>query len=437
MWCSPLNQSVLALLFCLILTQAALCEHSLPVFRVDTTGRTSLQIGQALGSVVKQQFPDIEARYDAYLHTILTQAQFDQMQQQRVNRIRSQVDATYQDEIAGIISRWQLFGHDQLGDGRLSLNEYWTWLLLPDLNHPKVQGSAFGVWHSASATDSPLIGRNLDWPGDANLRGLQAITVYAGPENSLVNIGFAGYIGVLSGFNQSGLFLAQIASPVTRSGIIPAQPDSVVFTLRRTLETTGTSHQAARQLIRYRYPASHSIVMADRISIQVLEKPQDEVARIRTDHSVYRADKPWGRANQIAVVNCYVLARAPDNCTHSRDNFLWQRFSQLATFDRLHPAETRDIINIMLDTANHRQAIFNQRTLQALVFTPEDSTLHLYHTPPSGQGSERPLMQAFRNLLPAQQTRSWDSLLIILVACGLCGLITIVYYLEFHRKRDS
>ncbi len=438
MLCLPLNKTVLTVLLCLAITQTALSNNILPVFRVDTTDKTDFQVGQALGNAIKQRFPDIEARYDSYLNTLTNQAKFDQVLQQQVNAIRSRIDPAYQDEVAGITSGWQLFGHDQLGDGRLSLNEYWTFILLPDLGHFSVQGSVFGVWHTASASGTPIIGRNLDWPADANLRSLQAITIYTGTDHNMVNIGFAGCPGILSGFNQAGLFLAQIASPLSRPGRnSPDYQDSVAFALRKALETATNNQQATKQLSRYHYAADHNMVMADHTSIQVLEKPQKMPARIRTDKSNNRADKLWGKTDQIAVVNCYLSAHSPDNCTHSQDNFRWQRFSQLAVFDRGHPAAVKDIISIMLDKANRYQAIFNQHTLQSMVFTPADNTLHLYHTPPSGQGTEHPVMQVFHNLLPAVSQKSGHPPLIMLIALGAFALIAMVYYFEFYRKRQQ
>ncbi len=437
MLCSPLNKIALTLLTYLVTAQAALSNDTLPIFHIDTTDKTRLQIGQALGDAVKQQFPNIEVRYDAYLHTLLNQTQFNQLLQQRIKPLRQQVAQHYQDEITGITSRWQLFGHDQLGDNRLSLNEYWAFLLLPDLGRPEIQGSAFGVWQRASATNSPIVGRNLDWPADANLKGLQAITLYTSPDSSIANIGFAGYIGTLSGFNQSGLFLAQIASPLSQpKSTSPGQIHSVTFALRQALETAHTNRQARQQLEQTYYPTGHNILMADRTDIQVLEKPQNTLGRIRNDNSQYRADKSWNKINQIAVVNCYALLSSPNNCTHSNDNLRWQRLRQLANFDRAHPAEVSNIISIMLNTTNHYQAIFNQHTLYSMVFTPEDGTLHLYHTPSSGQNSARPVMQAFRNLLPAgKPSGSWQPLLIMLTALGAFVLIATVYYFEFHRKR--
>jgi hypothetical protein len=434
---SPLNKIALTILIYLVTAHTALSNDALPIFHIDTTDKTRLQIGQALGDAVKQQFPDIEARYDAYLHTLLTQAQFNQLLQQRVKPLRQQVTQHYQDEISGITSRWQLFGHDQLGDNRLSLNEYWTFLLLPDLGHPEIRGSAFGVWQRASATDSPIVGYNLDWPADANLKGLQALTVYAGPDGGIVNIGFAGSIGTLSGFNQSGLFLAQIASPLSQTeSASSGQGYPVVFALRQALETAHTNRQARQQLEQTYNPTSHNILMADRTYIQVLEKPQNTLGRIRNDNSPYRANKSWNKTNQIAAVNCYTLLSSPNNCTHSNDNFRWQRLRQLANFDHAHPAEVSDIISIMLDTTNHYQAIFNRHTLYSMVFTPEDGTLHLYHTPSSGQDSARPVMQAFRNLLPTgKPSGGWQPIIIMLTALGAFILIATVYYFEFHRKR--
>ena len=68
----------------MIATQPALSRDTLPIFRVDTTDKTHFQVGQTLGNAVKQQFPNIEARYDAYLNTIMTQAQFAEAERRRV-----------------------------------------------------------------------------------------------------------------------------------------------------------------------------------------------------------------------------------------------------------------------------------------------------------------------------------------------------------------
>ncbi|MBK8452750.1 MAG: C45 family peptidase [Thiofilum sp.] len=413
-------------------------QANVPVFEIDTTDKTALQVGQELGRTFKKTFPDIEQRIDSYLKTFVTQDTFNQWIRERVTVLKPNIDQEYRDEVEGIASTWKISSRDQLGDGELSLNEYWLLQLIPDVGR-RTNCSGFGVWGKAAVGGATLVGRNMDWRTSDALRSLQAITVYRNKKGGIVNIGFAGYVAIISGFNQDGLFLAHLDSPLRQPYTIPANDSSIVFDLRKTLSTQGTIRAAAKELSRYPHAFSHNILLADRDSVQVLEQPPMPPAQLRTDQSDYRMDYYWGKTNQIAVVNCFVLASSAANCLESHDALRWNRFRTMANFTPQQPADVSKVMTIMLDQANPFQEIFNLLTVQSMVFVPETLKLYLYTVPISGQHIQPVRYQEFSHLLPfnSSTTSHWFNALNVLIVGALLLLIGAVGYGELMRKKRT
>jgi hypothetical protein len=366
---------------------------TVPIFYIDAKDKTGTEIGTTLGKAIKDKWADIEKKYDAYLSQVVEQEQFDEWLSTKIRFIIPNIDKAYQDEVNALVSNWEISHHDQIGDGYLSLNEFWLLQLMADIgNGPN--GSGFGVFGSASTLGSPIVGRNLDWKTTEELRSLQAITVYNYEDRIVVNIGFAGFLGVITGFNSDGLFVAYFDSPLgIRYPPPPRAEHAVVFDLRKALETKTKISSAARLFTNRHYDSSHNILFADKKTVKVLEQPLGLNAYLRTDRSSGRIEMSWHRTHQIAVVDCFVLRGSPANCIHSIDRYQWHRFRSLAQFDSSHSAYVKDIINIMFDTFNSYQEIFNKNTVQSMVFTPADKRLYLYTVPPSGIHDATPLMK--------------------------------------------
>ena len=411
-------------------------SSTLPVFHVDAKEQTGMDTGKILGKAFKKQFPTIEKIYDTYLASFVTQEQFNEWVQVRVNILKPNIDPAYRDEVNGIASTWTISSRDQLGDGFLSLNEFWVLQLIPDVGR-RTNCSGFGVWGDFSALNSPIVGRNMDWITDEGLRSLQAITVYEYEEQTVVNIGFAGYMGVVSGFNREGLFVAHLDSPLgMRYPEPPIGDHAIVFDLRKVLETKNRISPAAKELSQHQYGFSHNILMADRFDIQVLEQPQGHPAHLRNNFSPLRTEMLWEKANQIAVVNCFVLKSSPANCITSSNNYRWHRFRTLAQFKRTNQAEVKDIINIMFDTSNPYQEIFNQKTVQSMVFTPKDKRLYLYTVPISGIHNSHPVMHEIIDLLPTTPaSQSWFNPINGLLVLATLLLVVVIISGERSKKR--
>ncbi len=359
---------------------------TVPIFYVDARGKGGTEIGIALGDSVKAAFPNIEQKMDAYLAQFIgqiayqtgdsSQDLFDYYAVPRINAIKPNIEQRYRDEVSALGSHLGVSDRDILGDGDLSLNELWALQLIGDIAR-ETNCSGFGVFGDYSALGSPIVGRNLDWNTTADLRSLQAITVYVYENRSLVNIGFAGFVGVITGFNSNGLFAGILDSPM--GGSYPDPPynkSSYVFDLRNALETRTKISEAANLLYNKQYAFSHNILFADTTDVQVLEHPQGLNGRLRTAESQLNFDLPWGKSKQIAVVNFFALP-GYSNERYSYNTQRWYRFRELANFSISNKAIVNDIESIMLDTGNSFP-IFNSDTVQSVVFTPADRKLYMY-----------------------------------------------------------
>lgn len=416
-------------------------KQSIPVFRIDAHNKNGHAIGTDLGQQIKARFPNIEAIADTYMTKFLSQDLFNFLLKNRVDIIKHNIPSVYQEELHAMAATWTLTPYDQVGDGLLSMNELWLLQLIPDMGR-FAHCSGFGVWGEASATHSPIVGRNLDWYTDEGIRSLQAITVYDYGDSSVVNIGFAGYIGVLTGFNHHGLFVAFLDSPLgLHYAELPAGERSSVFDLREILQKNTNTIQAVRYLNENRYNASHNILLADSQHVQVLEQPEGESGHLRTYNRELTPDLTWGKKQQIAVVNCFALKASPYNCYTAQDSLRWYRFKQLARFNSSHPAHVNDISNIMFDQANRGQEIFNQQTVQSVIFTPKDRKLYFYAAPiaalPVDDFSSPDLTHVeMANLIPQthfpnKNSWYWFSILII---SGF-SLVIAVGYGEYPRLK--
>lgn len=383
----------------------AFSAEKIPALHINANKHTPLETGREVGQQSKALFPDIEHHYDTHLATILSQTEFNQIQQAMLPGLLTALDTKYQEELKGVASSWTLTHVNKLGDGLLSVDEYHVLNLLPDIGLAP-EGTGFGVLGKESAKNTPVVGRNTDWISTPELRSLQAITVYQYNDKTVVNIGFAGIIPVLSGYNDQGLFLAHFkADPYSAYRNFQHSPLDVrssVFDLRNALETSTSVRQAASYLTGRSYAYSNAILMADKNTVKVLEYSKTGIGKVRSWNSATRPDKPWHRKLQIAAIDCHVLATMKNNCNEAKDTYRWNRLRALAQFGPARPVDVKDLSNILFDTANHLFEIFNPQTMQSMIYLPESGSLYLYVTPPNGIHSNAPVHQLYREILPSK-----------------------------------
>lgn len=406
--------------------EPVLVSDKLPILRINTDARPPLETGLEIGRQSKALFPDIEQRYDAYLATLLSASNYEEMLDKRLPPLLAQIEPAYLDEMQGVAGAWVITNASKRADGQLSLAEYQLLNLLPDMGLAP-NGTGIGVFGKAAA-NSTIVGRNLDWHSNSALRGLQAITVYENADQSVVNIGFAGMLGIFNGFNNQGLFLgrfnAEPYSPYLRSYTLP-ELSLNGFSLRQALATQQSGSDAKRWLTRKQSGFSNSILIADKETVQVLEYPANSKAQPRFWNSA--SSRPWDKSQQIAVVDCLILDAFADHCQDVSNGVRWQRLREQMNFSVANPASLDSISVLLFDTANQQYEIFNEKTLQSLVYFPSKNRLYLYTIPESGEHSKTPVHTAYLDLLPATADDDISLVWIIwLVLFAMLGGIILV-----------
>ncbi len=368
-------------------------SDKIPIIRVVAENLAPLDIGLEIGDQSKNLFPDIEGRYDRYLMASLSQVRFDDILSNRLPRLRNSIEPGYQKELEGIASSWSLIHDNKLGDGFLSWDEYWLLNLLPDIGLP-ANGVGFGVLGQLSSENGAIIGRNLDLKSNPELRSLQAITVYEYDDSAVVNIGFAGIVSVLTGFNESGLFVAHFNAASSSSYQNAYRGKKVTqeavkargFVLRRALERYTSTRQATRFIAKKDTDIGSNTLVADNAGVQVLEQSPTGKATIRRWDSLTRPSKLWDRESQMAVVDCYASITMPNNCRRAKDSYRWDRLRSLAGFSSSEKASVQDVARIMLDESNKYYEILGENTIQSMIYLPGSGYLYLYTAPINSTG---------------------------------------------------
>ena len=427
---------------------------SIPIFHIASENLTSFDIGLELGKQSKTLFNDIERRYDRYLNANVSQISFDDLLRNRLPTLRNSIDPRYQKELEGVASAWSLIYDNKLGDGFLSWDEYWLLNLLPDMAVP-ANGVGFGVLGQLSSESSTIIARNLNFKSSPELRSLQAITVYEYKDSAVVNIGFAGIVSVFSGFNDSGLFVAQFnasSSLLYQNALHLKHKDAVQaqgFILRKALETSTTTREAISLISKKIIGIDSNVLVADKTNIQVLEQPAFGKAKIRMWDSHTHPSKRWDRQSQVAVVDCHVLTTMSNNCVRAKDSYRWDRLRALAVFTSNEKADVQGIAKIMLDKSNKYNEILSDDTVQSMIYLPSNGYLYLYTAPIKGTvgGSvNHPSYQVYyKDVIPARLRKPsskpyyiwWVSGLLMLLIFTLWWVRSSMLKQEINMPEES
>jgi hypothetical protein len=414
-------------------------SDKVPIIRVVAEDLAPLDIGLEIGKQSKKLFADIERRYDRYLMARLSQLGFDDILSKRLPGLRNSIEPGYQKELEGIASSWSLIHDNKLGDGFLSWDEYWLLNLLPDLGLP-ANGVGFGVLGELSSEGGAIVGRNLDLKSNPELRSLQAITVYEYADSAVVNIGFAGIVSVLTGFNESGLFVANFNADSSSSyqnafGVRKNVQEAVKargFVLRRALEAYTSTREATRFIAKTDTGNGSNTLIADNVNIQVLEQSVPGKVTIRRWNSDTHPSKRWDRESQIAVVDCYVSTAMPNNCRRAKDSYRWDRLRSLAGFTSSEKASVQDVARIMLDKSNKYYEILGDDTIQSMIYLPGSGHLYLYAAPINSSGDStgsavgHPSYQVyFKDLMPSKLRKSKDTINYFWWIIGLIMLLML------------
>jgi len=309
----------------LFMAMAPTCSSSGPVYYEITldysSGTTTREaMGRSFGEQTVDLVRDFERIFDWYIYLASTMVPYQTMID-RAKEIINHLPEGYKDEIDGLASVCT-GTEDKLLDGKLSLNEVYLLQTLPDV-WMSASCSSIAVFGTTSATGNTIIGRNLEWFGGIPhnyLSSLQAVvTVKNTSGRDVCLIGYLGFLGCITGFNDQGLFGAIQVSSGNTSLYDATGRGSYNMNLRRVLDNCDdiTAAKAYLMADTTEYAAGHLFVFADPTEARVFEYEPDTPQRdMRAYNSTLKSGVTWiDHDYTIGAVNSFVLPDFYDNHT--------------------------------------------------------------------------------------------------------------------------
>lgn len=288
----------------------------------------------------------------------------------------------YVDEIAGVSKAFTGKDTDVLGDGKLSHNEYLLINFMTDVFRP-VQCSAVSVFGNYSENNKTIIGRNLDWyiGSERQLSKLSAVITYKkNGKHSICNVGFLGFIAVVTGYNDSGLFMATLDSGTNAPQTDFGKISSYTMNIRECLEVETNIDTGYQMFLNKDYAYNFNITFADKNSSKVFEcnisgNGSNMRRALRAYDSELNPGITWGIPNAVGAVNSFLLKGNCDNFT-GMDEPRWNSIKSELTKkgSKVSFDELKEVI------AYHKNAVpgddasdlFVADNCHSIVFQPED-----------------------------------------------------------------
>ncbi len=189
-----------------------------------------------------------------------------------------------------------------LADGSgVSLREIHRLHAIPDVTGTAC--SSLAVFGRATVDGRLYHTRNLDWNIGAGIQAHAALFVVRPRHGApFVNIGYAGFVGVLSGINAHGISVGEIGAD-TVDETLAGEP--MPFVLREVLETSLDLEMAARRVAQARRTRGYNYLFADGMRRAAIA--------LETTHGacvLFHPDDPRERQCAYGLPQADVLVRA-------------------------------------------------------------------------------------------------------------------------------
>jgi len=362
-----------------------------------TTGVSHYEMGQLLMQKILIAVPNFEQLLDSYMAEVIGSQNYYTVLLGRIADIRTQIPQEYRDEIDGMASQLSGGSVDSIGDGKLSIDEFYGIQLVADVFR-STQCSGISVYGSRSATGNTITARLLDWYDGSNhqLSQIQSVTIIKNGSKSICSIGYLSIMGILTGFNNEGIFAGVLDSP-SGTAYSSSSKRSYIFDLRYALENDTALMDVAGHLAdtSRHYAYNHLILLSDKHTSKVLENnfsgTGTNIRRaLRSDTSSLNPGITWGFTNAVATVNSFLLSGNHDNHTGALSNT--QRWSSIKTQlqlcgDTVSLNELKQIASFDNGGTPQPQStgdIYNSNTSQIVLFQPDIFYLEVAFKPKSG-----------------------------------------------------
>jgi hypothetical protein len=356
-------------------------------------GASPATVGAELGQLIGQVLPNYGALVDHMLAERLGDEASYPVALARAAANWPQVPAPYREELEGLAAGLGLSNDDRFRDGALSLHELQLLSLAGDVVGDG-RCSAVAVFGQRSATGASLTARLVDEAG-AVLPDLQSVTLVATDSDGLVvNVGFLGFLGIATGFNQAGLLVGDLTSDTgTPFPDPPTGLRSSAYDMRWLLEHETTVDGGAAFLARpdHGYPGSLAFILSDPLEAAVLENDLisgGPLARtLRRPTSPLNPGVEWGLEDAVAAVNSFVLEGNLDNHTNvavNEERWASLRAGLVASGDTVTLEELEGIATSHVNPGlypHHPGDVYNFGTQQVVVFDPMSGILNVAFHP--------------------------------------------------------
>ena len=355
---------------------------------IDYSSGNRYGIGREYGTKVLSMVPTYEAGGDAFVEASVSGLPPEityEVLIQRALEISKNVKSQYMDEIEGFASVLSGGTVNELGDGKLSRDEFLMINFDPDIatDHGC---SATAVFGSRSATGQTILGRNTDW---AAIPGIPTGVVYSKTgEKQVVSFVLLGMVGVIVGINSDGIFVSNLYGdnmPATEFPYSAVGKRSVMLDIREALETLSTIDEVGAFLgdPSRLYAYHNHMFIADKNTAKVLENDYERNRALRVFDSELNPGVTWGISNAIACVNGFVLKGNYDSFTDYPVEYeRWANFKTMLTQN----GDTVDIDQIRTIMSYHKSGaggmndgdIYNRGTIQSMAYSYSENRLEFW-----------------------------------------------------------
>jgi len=357
---------------------------------IDYSSGDRYNIGREYGTKVLSMVPDYEAGGDAYVAASVSGLPPEITYEviiERALEIYKNIQSQYKDEIEGFASVLSGGTVNIMGDGKLSRDEFVVLNFLGDVCTP-ISCSATAVFGSKSATGQTIVGRNLDWSTstgsptastndntEAAAKSAAVFYLKTG-EKQVVSFGSLGWIGIITGINSDGIFVANLYSEIGASYSAVGK-SSVMLDIREALETLSTIDEVGAFLEDPSrvYGYHNNMFIADKNIAKVLENDFEHNRALRSVDSELNDGVTWDVPDAIACVNAFVLKGNFDNFTGIKGNTVrWASFETL-----LGPnGDTVNIDQVRTIMSYHEGFIYNQGTFNSMAYSYSENRMELW-----------------------------------------------------------
>jgi hypothetical protein len=234
----------------------------------------------------------------------------------------------------------------------------------------------FAAWGRATQGGRLIHLRNLDWNIDAGIQQFATVFVIRPTgKRAFVSVGWAGFVGVLTGINEAQLSVGQVGAETVEARF---DGEPMTFLIRRVLEESGGIDEAAALVTNARRTVGVNYIIADArarraIAIETTHRlarvfeaddpAEREIAYARpVADAVLRADTaidPSIRARQIASGgNPATPVLEPPTGSAYEKRYLGQASGIMAHYGALTAETAKEIARAVAPDSNIQSVIF-------------------------------------------------------------------------------